>query len=270
MKPKTISIIGGRGKMGSLFADAFQQRDYTVLVSNESNSNNIKLAQQGDVVIVSVPLQKTEEVIQEIGPYVRKEALLTDFTSVKIKPVAAMLKYSQAEVIGGHPLFGPSVDSFKGEKMVLCPERGKEYLSWYKRTMEELGMKIYLMTAEEHDKIMAEKQVLVHLSNLYFANTLAKIKQGKNQPEISTPAYILRLYAVKRMLSQDPSLYSGIFFENPFTDKVVRAYEKSVKEVNALVQGRTKMGLENKLRSLQEEFKDHPALRKKRVKIIDE
>ena len=270
MKPQTISIIGGRGKIGSLFADSFRSLEYAVLVSNQRNTDNTKLAQQGDVVIVSVPLENTEQVIQEIGPYVRKEALLTDFTSVKMKPMAAMLKYSNAEVIGGHPLFGPKVESFKGQNMVLCPERGKEYLSWYKKTMEELGMKIYLMTAEEHDEIMAEKQVLVHLSNLYFATTLANIKQEKNQPEISTPAYILRLYAVKRMLAQDPSLYSGIFFENPFTDQVMRAYEKSVKEVNTLVQGRNKTKLEKLLHSLQEEFKDPAALRKKRVKIINE
>src|SRR3989344_5989168 len=142
MKPQTISIIGGRGKMGSLFAGAFRQIDYTVLVSDEGNTNNIQLAEQGDVVIVSVPLEYTEQVIEEIGPYVREEALLTDFTSVKKKPTAAMLKYSRADVVGGHPLFGPSVDSFKGLDMILCPARGEGYLPGYKNALESMGLKV--------------------------------------------------------------------------------------------------------------------------------
>ncbi|MEK6809128.1 MAG: prephenate dehydrogenase/arogenate dehydrogenase family protein, partial [Nanoarchaeota archaeon] len=157
-EPTTIAIIGGRGKMGSLFAEAFRKKDYAVLVSDEGNTNNFQLAEQGDVVIVSVPLEYTEQVIEEIGPYVREEALLTDFTSIKKKPVAAMLEYSRAEVIGGHPLFEPSVDSFKGLDMILCPARGENYLSGYKNALESMGLKVTVTDAVKHDKKMAAIQ----------------------------------------------------------------------------------------------------------------
>ncbi len=267
-EPQTVSIIGGRGKMGSMFADAFKQMDYTVLVSNQKNTNNIELAQQGDVVIVSVPLQKTEEVVREIGPYLRKEALLTDFTSVKMKPVAAMLQYSQAEVIGGHPLFGPEVDMLEGQNMILCPARGKENLSWYKSALESLGLKVTFMNPEEHDRSMAVMQCLTHFSNLAFAYALTKMDQEHIQQDVTTPAYLLRLYASARMLSQDPSLYTAILSENPFTEDAVRTYGEAVKEVSALVRGE-KAELEKMLGSLKREFKDHPALRRKRVRIID-
>lgn len=254
MKPQNISIIGGRGKMGSLFADAFQKENYTVLVSDEINSNNIELAQQGDVVIVSVPLEKTEQVIQEIGPYVRKEALLTDFTSVKMKPLTAMLHYSQAEVIGGHPLFGPSVESFKGQNMALCPGRGRAYLSWYKNTLESLGLNVPVMMAEEHDRTMAVMQCLTHFSNITFLYAFTKMSAGI-KTEATTPAFLLRLNAAKRMLSQNPSLYSEILHENPFTEQAVQVYVDTAAEVSAIVQKDTTTELEELLRSLQKQFK---------------
>ena len=268
-QPKTISIIGGRGKMGSLFAEAFRLFDYTVLVSDKENTNNLELAKHGDIVIVSVPLEKTEQVIEEIGPYVRKEALLTDFTSVKMKPVAAMLKYSQAEVIGGHPLFGPSIDLLKGQNMILCPERGEKYLSWYTNALDSLGVKVTLMNAEEHDKTMAVVQCLTHFSNIAFAYAISKMAPNI-QPEATTPAFILRLYATKRMLTPDPSWYSRILHENPFGEEAVRAYVDTVAEVSAMAQKNTKTELEELLLSLQKDFESHPALQGKKVKISDE
>ncbi len=261
--------------MGSLFADAFREEGYNILVSDQEHSNNRELARQGDVVIVSVPLQKTEEVVREIGPYVRKEALLTDFTSVKMKPVAAMMEYSQAEVIGGHPLFGPNPLSeppvdLLDQNMILCPERGKTYLSWYKGALESLGMKVTFMNPEEHDRAMAVMQCLTHFSNLAFAYALTTMNQDKQiQQDVTTPAYLLRVYASARMLSQDHSLYAEILSENPFADDAVRAYGEAVTEASALVRGGKKAELEELLGSLQKEFKNHPALKGKRVRIIE-
>lgn len=267
MIPRTISIIGGRGKMGSLFADSFRSLGYDVLISDERNTNNLELAKQGGVVIVSVPIEKTELVIEEIGPYVRKDALLTDFTSVKMKPIAAMLKYSEAEIIGGHPLFGPGIDSLRGQNMVLCPERRGDYFSWYKNTLELLGLNVSVMTSEEHDKTMAVMQCLTHLSNLTFAYALTKMS-ADIQPEATTPAFLLRLYAAKRMLSLEHSLYAGILSENPFGGETVRRYLETVAEVCVINKdslGKEKKKLEELLRSLQREFENLPYCWNKKV-----
>ena len=255
--------------MGSLFARVFRQMDYTVLVSNEENTNNKELAQQGDVIIVSVPSEKTEKVVREIGHDVRKDALLTDFTSVKIKPVAAMMEYSQADIIGGHPLFGPDVDII-GQNMILYPARGEEYLSWYKSTLESLGLKVTFMNPEEHDRTMAVMHCLTHISNISFAYALAKMDASKVQQDVTTPAYLLRVYAAAQMLSQDSLLYTGILSENTFAGEAAHAYGAAVKEVSALMQGGKKAELEELLGTLKKEFENHPALKTKKVRIIDE
>ncbi len=265
--PQTISIIGGRGKMGSIFTGGFREEGYEVLVSNAECTNNIELAEQGDVVVVSVPLKKTEEVIQQIGPYVRKEALLTDLASVKIKPVAAMIKYSQSEIIGGHPLFGPDAE-LQGQNMILCPTREEGYLSWYKKTLESLGIKITLMDPEEHDKTMAAVQCLTYISNIVFSHALAEMGYQSIPENLTAPAYLLRLSSAAKMFVQDPSLYADILSENPFAEEAMRAYREAAKKVDALMQEPEKKGLEGLLGSLRKEI-DCPYLHKKLVKIID-
>ncbi len=265
--PQTISIVGGRGKMGSLFAEGFVDEGYEVLVSDAGCTNNIKLAEQGDVVIISVPLKKTEEVIRQVGPHVRERALLTDLSSVKMKPVAAMLQHSQAEIIGGHPLFGPDAD-LHGQNMVLCPTREEGYLSWYKKTLESLGIKITLMDPEEHDKTMAAVQCLTYISNIAFSHALAEMGYKSIPENLTAPAYLLRLSSAAKMFVQDPSLYADILSENPFAEEAMRAYREAVKKVDALMQEPEKKGLEGLLGSLRKEI-DCPYLHKRLVKIID-
>ena len=84
MNPKIIAIIGGKGKMGRRFSSIFEKEGYEVIVSDlETDITNKDAASKADVVIVSVPIRKTIDVIKEIGPSVREGALITDFTSVK-------------------------------------------------------------------------------------------------------------------------------------------------------------------------------------------
>ena len=104
-------IIGGTGKMGRLFCPVFERAGYETIVSGRSTAlTNEQLAESCDIVIVSVPIRDTVRVIGEIAPVLRDDQLLCDFTSLKVAPVAAMLR-SKAQVIGLHPMFGPTVSS---------------------------------------------------------------------------------------------------------------------------------------------------------------
>jgi len=118
-KPKTIAIIGGTGKIGGMFAKAFKEKGYEVIIaSRETEISMEDAAARGDVVIVSIPIRNTKEVIEKISGNLKKDALLTDFTSVKVMPCKVMEKSFKGEVIGGHPVFGPFT-GFKGLVLML-------------------------------------------------------------------------------------------------------------------------------------------------------
>jgi prephenate dehydrogenase len=229
MKPKTIAIIGGTGKMGALFADAFRKQNYDVLIAGRKTPlSPIDAASRADVVIITVPIRNTEETIRMIGPYVRSDALLTDFTSIKVMPAKAMMRYSKAEVIAGHPLFGPSV-SFKGQHFILYPMRGKSYVTWYKRFLTSLGMHVLLMTPDEHDRNMAVIQSLTHMTSIAHMHACKRLGYDiAGQKMLASPSYLLSTYSAGRILAQNPLLYADISIHNPYTKKVAAAYKASV------------------------------------------
>ena len=115
-----IGILGGNGKMGHAFAEFFRKNGETVLIADRGTPlSNREVAKKADVVLVAVPIDLAERILTEIAPLVRKNALFLDVTSIKEKPVTAMLK-SHASVIGMHPMcnettFGP------GQILIYCP-----------------------------------------------------------------------------------------------------------------------------------------------------
>ena len=215
--PKTIGIIGGTGRMGQWFKALFEKKGYRVLVSGQHTVlTNQALAQKSDVVIVSVPISITEDIIEEVGPYVREEALFMDFTSLKKAPVEAMLKFSRAEVIGVHPLFGPGVKGLKGQTIVLCPARGDKWLPWVKEVFKEAHLEI--TTPEEHDKIMAVIQSLTHFILLAFGLTLKQLPFDNNFMRFTTPTFRALIERVENIKNKI-QIYTPISKIIPFTGK---------------------------------------------------
>ncbi len=233
----TVGIIGGTGKMGRLFAGVFERAGYEVLVSGRSTSpGTMDLAEHCDIVIVSVPIRDTVRVIGSITPVLREDQLLCDFTSLKTKPVEAMLA-SKAQVIGLHPMFGPTVKSLKHQTIIACPARAEV------RTQEHLlgifrkeGAEITIAEPEEHDRMMAVVQGLTHFVTLTMAESVRKlgIDIAKTK-EFTSPVYQIELSLVGRLLSQDPALYADILEQNPFVSEVLAACTKSADELRGIV-----------------------------------
>jgi len=236
---KIISIIGGKGAMGQKFAKAFRENGCKVLISDiDTKLSNREVAARGDIIIITVPIHKTFEIIREISGSVREGSLITDFTSVKVLPMNEMKKSFKKDVnfIGGHPLFGPSTD-FLHQHFILCGDIGNKTAKWYKKFLQKLGLKVLHMTQQEHDRQMATIQCLTHFSTLSLGSTLEKMNYDLQKGEkIATPVYLMRLYGVGRILAQDPDLYADMQMYNPYAKEVIANYKKSVDELYGAVE----------------------------------
>lgn len=257
MTPKIIAIIGGTGKMGSMFVKAFKEKGYEVLIAGRQTELKIEeAAAKADVVIVTVPIRNTEEVIRKIGPAMKKEALLTDFTSVKTLPCKWMKKYSKSEIIGGHPVFGP-VKSLAKRTFVLCPTRGRNYLQWYKGFLEELGMQVFIKTPAQHDELMAIVQCLNHFSNLTLSNALTKTRFSMKELEsFASHAFWLRIHAIGRLLANNSELYSDIENYNIYAKKMNKLLLESTKEIFNTIRSRSPKEFEKIFKESQDYFSD--------------
>jgi len=253
-----IGIIGGTGAMGQWFKTFFEEQGHKVLIaSRKTELTPVECAKKCDVVIVSVPIDKTVEIIKQIGPHIKEDALLTDFTSLKSEPVKAMLAHSKSEVIGCHPVFGPTIKSLKKQTVVLCPARGEKWLSWFKEIFEKNGAFVKIANPKEHDKAMAIVQSLRHYTELAFANTIKDLKVDvKETLEYTSPVYWLRMITMGRLLAQDPRLYADIEVMNPETIKVIDSYINSLKILRDIVKKKDVEGFVNLFEENSEYFKD--------------
>lgn len=239
-KKGTIGIIGGTGKMGRLFAKVFEQAGYEVLVSGRKTAvTAADIAKQCDIVIVSVPIRETVRVIGEIAPLLRPGQLLCDFTSLKVRPVDAMLE-SEADVIGLHPMFGPTVKSVKNQTIIVCPARVKEArVALLVGLFEAQGAVCTIATPEEHDRTVAVVQGLTHFVTLCVADTVRRLGVDLRRTEkFESPVYQIELSLVGRLLSQDPDLYADILQQNPYVPEVLAACRDSAADLAAIVDAR--------------------------------
>jgi prephenate dehydrogenase len=237
MKDISIGIIGGTGGIGRWFADYFRSAGCQVHVSGRKSGLSMDaMAEKCAVVIVSVPIEATIEVIRKIGPRLKKESLLMDFTSLKAEPVKEMLTSSKSEVVGCHPLFGPDVGSLVGQNIVICPGRGQKWLAWLLQIFKEGGARTIEATPAHHDRMMSIVQGLNHINTISLGLALHQLKIDTEELDrYSTPIFRAKMGIVEKVFNQSPGLYAEIITGNPDIMEVLSAYEEAVGKLRELI-----------------------------------
>lgn len=244
-----VGIIGGTRGLGKTLAWYFKDLNFEVTITGRDtrvgakvseelkvkySNNNKKIVQNSDIVIISVPISHTEEIIEELAPFMKDGSLMLDVTSVKEGPSNKMKECLNegVEFIPTHPVFGPRTTDLKGQIIVLTPiEKGKWYPKVYK-FLEEKGMRIIETTAEHHDDMMAVVQVLTHFSYISTASAIEKLKINlKDTEDYESPIYNLMIDTIARIVSQNPYLTYSIQHENKRGEKIRQALFDSIVEL---------------------------------------
>lgn len=250
-----VGIIGGTGGMGRWFAGFFTQEGHPVIVSGRSRGPSpSEMASTCSVVIVSVPIGVTCDVIRKVSPFMKEDSLLMDLTSLKVEPMRAMLESSVSEVIGLHPLFGPGQPSLAGQNIALCPGRGKNWLPRVRKLLEEKEARIVETTPERHDEIMATVQGINHLDTIILGLFLQEVGLDPAILErFSTPILRTKMEIIQKVFSH-PALYAEIIALNPYLRRMTDLYQRTFAEMKIV----TEKGNAEDLRRLIEQRKTGP------------
>lgn len=233
-----VGIIGGTGKMGSFFRKVWEAEGHTVQVSGRNTPyTSTDLAHSSDLVLISVPIRNTVEVINEIAPILTNQQIFCDLTSLKIRPVEAMLR-SSAEVIGLHPMFGPGVLSLRGQTIIACPVRcRRETEEVVYGTFFRQGARVVSATPESHDRMMAVIQGLTHFTTLCMADTMRRIGVDiQDALSCTSPIYRIEMGLIGRLLGQDPDLYADMLTMNPFVPSVLGELRRAMLDLGDVVE----------------------------------
>lgn len=237
--PCTVGIIGGRGQLGSWCGKLFRDLGCSVLVADVGTElTTSALVSQVEVVVVTVPIGVTGEVIKEISPQLREEQLLVDLTSVKT-PFVPEMERSKAEVLSVHPMFAPSLASTAGQSCVVCRVRVGCKSRWFEDVLRGAGLRLVEMTPDAHDRTMAIVQGLTHFQAIVAGHCMAAMGfQPSESLATASPVYKARLAMIGRILSQNPRLYAEIQIFNPYVRSVLSQVQRSSEKLAGFVEAR--------------------------------
>ena len=167
------------------------------------------------VVILAVPVGVLENTLQEIAPMLSHGALVLDVGSVKVKPAEAMqsLLPAHVRIVGTHPLFGPqsAKNGLAGLRIAICEVRGtkdaRRTAAWCRKV---LGLKVFNVSPEDHDREAATVQGLTHL----IAKVLLNMEPLPTR--MTTASFERVMQGVDMVRHDSPAVYQAIERDNPF------------------------------------------------------
>ncbi len=253
---RKITIIGGLGRMGKFFTQqlSIAGHEVSVLGHNDWDNANLLLGQT-ELVLVSVPIEYTVDVIKRAAKYLNPSTGIADITSVKIEPVQAMLEYHCGPVMGLHPMFGPNIQSFFGQKVVVCPGRGDEVFQWILDFFVMQGSEIIFSTPEEHDSMMVVIQATQHFSRFCLGFFLAQERIDINRSlSMSSPSYRQEIDIVNRLFAQSPHLWADIMLATEERCQAICSLARTYTHLADLVARKDRNALIQEFENIQDFF----------------
>ncbi|MEZ8203681.1 bifunctional chorismate mutase/prephenate dehydrogenase [Vibrio splendidus] len=255
---RSVVIVGGNGQLGGLFGRMFKLSGYEVKILGSQDWDKAdEILYNAGLVVVTVPIHLTEGVIAKLGN-LPSDCILCDLTSIKSKPLQAMMNMHQGPVVGLHPMFGPDVPSLAKQVIVYSDGRGSESYQWLLNQFGIWGASLCQMDAAEHDHGMTLIQALRHFTSFAYGLHLSKENPNIDQLlKLSSPIYRLEIAMVGRLFAQDPNLYGDIILSSDENIEMIRRFHSRFGEALEILDGKDKAKFVDSFNQVSDWFGDY-------------
>ncbi len=231
----SVLIIGGAGQMGSFFRKSFANRGVKVGVLERGTPITSAELAPYDIILLAVSMKHAAEVAGEVAPLLRENQLFCDINSLK-EEICRIAVTSPAQVLGMHPMFGPTIANARRQKIILCHVRPGPLSDLLERELAEIGFELLKTDATTHDRMMSVVQVLIHFSKIVLGETLKNSGITiEDSLRFTSPIYQLELAVIGRLFAQDPELYAEILNSNPHAPHVLQLFSEAVTSLGKIV-----------------------------------
>ena len=184
-----------------------------------------------DVVVVAVPIRAYASVLDEIKPCIGADTLVVDIATVK--DYTAKLIHSTLpgqRFVSVHPMFGPASyqkchREVSGFRIALTESNlSDDELSAAEHWATALGFRVIHMSAEKHDRILAETLFLTH----YVGQVIAGADFQRST--IDTVSFTYLMDAVESVRN-DSDLFADVSLYNPYCADVIERFDRAERDV---------------------------------------
>lgn len=184
-----------------------------------------------DVVVVSIPVDKANAVIQAVLDKVHSKALVMDMGSTKGELCQSISDHPKRhQFLAAHPIAGTEFSGpeaafsllFENKTMIFCDVDATQTdrVELAKSLIAPLDMSLKYMGAKEHDKHLAYVSHLSHISSFMLGKTILQVEQNdKTIFDLAGSGFA----STVRLAKSNPVTWTAIFKENQ--SEVLQALE---------------------------------------------
>ena len=228
--PKELGIIG-YGRFGRCAAHHLKEH-FRVVVADVKlirtaergvTTGTIAEVAAAPIVILAVPINRMQAMLNTISPHLISGALVVDVCSVKEQPVRWMKNILPPHValLGTHPLFGPdsAATSVTGKHIVVIPIRiSKRRQKHIVAFLKKIKLRAVFMTPAAHDRLMA--------TTLFVTQFIGRTTHALRLPSTSIRTKSYELLSELSSISQNDSteLFRDMYRYNRFARSVPKKF----------------------------------------------
>tara|TARA_B100000287_G_scaffold329982_1_gene314541 strand:+ start:6173 stop:7051 length:879 start_codon:yes stop_codon:yes gene_type:complete len=197
--------------------------------------------QRSKIIFICTPVSVIDQIASSIFPFLAKDSIVTDVGSVKncFSKKTIKLFSRKSFLVPSHPIAGTEHSGAKSAKVnlfekkwcIITPLKKKSFqLKMVSDIWRSIGMKISIMTPDEHDKIMSITSHLPHLIAFTIVGTAFNIDLKKKKELINFSAGGFKDFT--RIGSSDPKMWLDIFIYNK--KYLLKTLDDFSKDINIL------------------------------------
>lgn len=250
-------LVLGAGKMGAFFLDLLSFDHETAVYEKDPkrmrftyNCQRLTTLEEirefrPELVINAVTVKYTIPAFEEVMPYLPKECIISDISSVKTG-LKDFYTTCGRPYVSTHPMFGPTfanLSNLREENAIIISEGDYMGRIFFKDLYSRLGLNIYEYTFEEHDKTVAYSLSIPFVSTFVFAAVM------KHQDAPGT-TFKRHMRIAKGVLSEDDYLLQEILF-NPYTHDQVAQIREELKDLLDIIDKKDAEGMKGYLTKIR-------------------
>ncbi len=252
----------GAGKMGSFFTDLLSfDHEVGVLEKNPKrlrftyNCQRFTSVEEvkdfrPQLVINAVTVKYTIPAFEEVLPFLPKECLISDISSVKTH-LKEYYEQCGHPYVSTHPMFGPTfanLNQLSEENAIIISEGDYMGRCFFRDLYQRIGLHIYEYTFDEHDRTVAYSLSIPFVSTFVFAALM------KHQDAPGT-TFKRHKQIAQGVLSEDDYLLQEILF-NPYTHDQVVQIRMELKELLDIIDRRDEKDMKAYLEKIRKHVRE--------------
>ena len=186
--------------------------------------SNAEAARDADLVILCIPVGACGLVMQEIAPFLKPGAIVSDVGSVKGAIVREMGPHipEAAHFVPAHPVAGTEhsgpdsgfAELFINRWCILTPPEATDpgAVEKLRAFWAGLGARVEIMTPDHHDLVLAITSHLPHLIAYTIVGTADELEEVTSSEVIKFSAGGFRDFT--RIAASDPTMWRDVFLNN--------------------------------------------------------